>query len=349
MSATINPFRSRGILFAAKTRDDAEFNETIDAGIRASEDNKKSGYFMYLEMRRIHGDEGMDAMPRVGTTNNPKIKGDPEYTDNNPDEYVTTVNGETVRGSFVRDYADNTARGAELAAILQKIKDHATVKSEFTAMGDAVRKREQNKFTQRLSTLRSMVRTAIAFHHALSDANTLQGVDVSLALEESRDENGRVEVKDGKPVMVYADTTEPVKVKNVHNSDQVKYFSIKGFLKLDAKLAADKGGDYESFITSAARGTKGSGAEGDSKNVTINDPDSFDSGLSGFLHYLNKIEEDRAEKKKLMAFLVKPENAYVVNTIFQLEDAISKLTNDRMLCNISEAYEKAAGEKKQAA
>jgi hypothetical protein len=238
--------------FAAKIADDKHFAETINTAIQAGEANKKSPYNFYLDMRRVHGKE-LDTFPIPGTS---AELNDPKHPhSNNPDRYeVLATDGQTkIKGSFSQDYADSLPIAVSILKVLTEIKEET---GNFTPskMKAGQLKKEKNKFSARLQTIRSNVKTAINFHHKFEAVNAMQGVEAEITQEEMLDDNEQV-VKDakGQPVMQYADAVEPIAVHDTKRKGFSRFFSVKGFLKLDVDAANEAGGGWERLIATLER------------------------------------------------------------------------------------------------
>lgn len=265
------------------------------------------------------------------------------YTDKRPFDLFKYKDseGKEQPGSYWRMVATHHPVGIELHKMIQKIvdSDKDGVKNEFTKLSPGDRKREKEDWSGKFTTFFGKLKMGVQLYHKMEDARArLPTITVDYDRNPVVDEKtGKVVIEDGEPV------TE-INMKSpriICVTDKVgkgnRFFTIPNFLRLDVDRALAAGGKYEDFITSNGREAEDESDEIVENPVKIVHPVDFENVTVQTLHYLNAIKNSVPAHKGLLAFYQAAGSDDRLQTLFNLYEVLSILTENPDLKKRAEA------------
>lgn len=320
-----NAVVTRAETFAGKLALNADLTTEIEAAIKASDDNKKSTFGIHLTLSEMFSAAELAELPEPGSMSG--------QTDNFDRYKYTDTNGAKRNGSFWRNMAQAHPVGAHYMNVITATVDASKVANAYTSMSEGQRKQHKKDAEGSFNAFLVKMKDAFSAFGAIIRANELPGVVVSYAEDVQLDDKGHI-VKDdkGEPVMIYADTTQPIRVGHKMKPDVCRYYTIPNFLRLDPAKASLNGGTYEAFITSNNRDVEGPQGDG----IEIKTFIQFESAMAGMTNWLEQVKADPKMVKYLIAQFKGAGSDTRILTAFDLIEMFSIVTE---LPDIKARYE----------
>lgn len=306
---------TRAETFAVKLAGNAELTTEIEAAIKATDDSKKSTFGIHLTLMDMFTADELKELPEPGSMSG--------QTDNFDRYKYTDTNGAKRNGSFWRSMAQSHPVGSRYMAIIAATVDASKVANAYTSMSEGQRKQHKKDAEGSFNTFLVKMKDAFSAFAAIDRANELPGVVVSYAMDVELDDKGHI-VKDdkGEAVMVYADTTQPIRVGHKMKPDVCRYYTIPNFLRLDPAKATLNGGTYEAFITSNNRDVDGPSGDG----IEIKTFIQFESAMAGMTNWLEQVKADAKMVKYLIGQFKGAGSDARILTAFDLVEMLSIVT-----------------------
>lgn len=284
--STLNAAARSASAIADRISANAAFEGIMETVFAASEENKLSPFRVYVLFQQTLGAD-MALLPVPGSEET-EVKDDGTVIRHNLwDKYKTTATNAKgaqvmVKGSFYADEFRATSPGKAIRKTLEDLatwdKDANNPYVKMTAKGD--RDTLASRMRSRDALGVKMFRTAAELYYQLEAFKSIAELKVSFA----KDAEGN-----------YKFTPEPIRV--IDNSDpengslgNVKYFSVTGFIGLDAdaiKTAEDK---WDAVTKPKARTTGGNAGSGNAKGNKV-EPKNVDEWVNEFYGMLNYMGE----------------------------------------------------------
>lgn len=290
---------------ALALRESDEMGEAIEAVAKAKEDWQGGPITVLFALKEAYGDD-IDTFPE------PDLE-----TGNNPDKFklaVTDSDGKTTMRptSFYMLFADATKEGKAVVEELAFIKRASNLEATKDGIPEAIlnmtadeRVTRTNYLTGRRSTIKTSYKKAMALYFQLNAVANLPTVGCDFVY---------VSDANGDDTDVIAATTKPIICWQIPGNDAQgnprpikdrEFFSIGSFLKLDAKKAAENGGNFKALKATVARAT--GGATGN-KDAAVKPVKTYETFVASFVELYRAMDEfqsdaDQKELGKLMKLL----------------------------------------------
>lgn len=287
--------RAKAIAFALQESE--EMSQAIETVADAKEDWQGGPIKVLFALKATYGDE-IDNFPKPDLDSG-----------NNPDKFKVpmTVDGVTsIRATtFYTIFSDNTKEGKAIVDELSYLKRMANVNDKKEGIPAAIldlyldnedkRESRTNYLTGRRGTIRTSYRKAMALLFQLEAVANLPHVDCDFDYVTDNEGNDTDEVENTtKPIIVWEKVADGKPVKKSLR------FSIGSFLKLDAKIAGEKGGTLKELIKTVARDTNTKVSM-----PTIKTAETYVTGLVECFRAIDEFNSDADQKEmgKLMKIL----------------------------------------------
>lgn len=321
---------------ALALRESEGMSEAIEIVAKAKEDWQGGPITVLYALQEAYG-EDLDTFPE------PDLE-----TGNNPDKFKLAVqdsNGKTTlrATSFYMLFADATREGKAIVDELAFIKRAGNLEAVKDGIPDSIlemnidqRETRANYLNGRRSTIKASYKKAMALYFQLNAVANLPTVGCSFVYE--TDENG-------DDTGVVAATTKPIMVWQIPGNDAQgnprpikdrEFFSIGSFLKLDPKVAAEKGGNFKELKKTVARATGG---------VTGNNQETpaiktVDTWLRTFVEayrYMDEMQMDKQQKDigQLYKLLKAKGSNELAVTIVEMRNYLDDIAKD---CGLDKRY-----------
>lgn len=313
---------------AEKLASNEALTTEIETAIKINQDDKKSTFGLHLTLMEMFTVEELRELPEVGS-----MAG---QTDNFDLYRYVDLNGAKRNGSFWRKMAQDHPSGAKYMSTIAAIGDATKVNNAYTVMNDGQRKLHKKDATKAFDAFLTKMKDAFATFGAIDKANELPGVVVSYAETPELDDKGNIVYTDDKRTeisMIYADTTQPIRVGHKVRADVCQYYTIPNFLRLDPAKATLNGGTYEAFITSNNRDVEGPAGDGIAVDTFI----QFESATAAATNWLEKVKANPAHIKMLLAQYRTTGSDDRLMTLFNLAEQLTIVTE---LPEFKSRYEK---------
>lgn len=286
--------KARAIAFASQESD--EMSAAIELVANAKEDWQGGPIKVLFALNGTYGEE-------IATFPKPDLD-----TGNNPDKFkVPTTNDQGVTAmrqtSFYIVFADATKEGKAIVDELAYLKRLGNVNDKKEGIPQSLinaylddedkRTSRTNYLTGRRGTVRSSYKKAMALYYQMDAVASLAHVGCDFDWVTDNEGNDTEEVENTtKPIIVWEQPADgkPIKKK--------MFFSIGSFLKLDAKVASEKGGTLKELIKTVARDTNTKAAD----FPTIKTAETFTKGFVELFRAMDEFQSD-ADQKEMGKFM----------------------------------------------
>jgi hypothetical protein len=273
-----------------------------------------------LALRSTYNEEELSSWPEPDTD-----------TGNNPDKFKVPVivDGKTVmrNSSFYIQFFKATEMGKALDSELEYLSilssdtaDKSTVPADYakTYSNPQSRRLRKTYVTRRQGAARNALKKAVKFMFQFDRVNGLLGVTATLMME-------------GETVM---NTAKPILLENVANPKlDWEFYSLGGFMRLDADRASQMGGTYAALIGTAGRAPKSGTGATETKVETIKTVPTLVNAIVELHRFTDEIfsatnPKDVGELYKLVNHKDADE---LVLSIVELRDSLTQVINSQKL------------------
>lgn len=283
--------KARAIAFASQESD--EMSVAITTAANAKEDWQGGPIKVLFALNETYGDS-LAEFPK------PDME-----TGNNPDKFqvaVTNDQGVTAmrKTSFYLIFSDATKEGKAIVDELAMLKRIANVNDKCDNIPEELMERyredsekrisREKYLTTRRATIRQSYKKAMSLYFQMDAVASLEKVGCNFIYADA--DAGIVE-KTSEPIIVWELPKEGQPIT------KSKRFSIGSFLKLDAKVAIEKGGTLKELLKTVSRDTNTKAAE----FPTIKTAETYTKGFVELFRAMDEFQSDVDQKE--MAKLMK--------------------------------------------
>lgn len=320
--------KSKAVALAAKESEG--MSTAIETVMKAKEDWQGGPISVLAAMEEAYGEE-LEQFPEPDSE-----------TGNNPDKFklpVTGVNGKTTmrQTSFYVQFADATKEGKAIVDELEFLRRAGNVEAikegipaDILALNPRQREVRENFLTGRRGTIRASYKKAMQLGHQMKAVNSLPNIVADFVwMQDDKGEDMQTVEATTKPIIVYV---QPAEGKPV---SKFEYFSIGAFIKLDARVAAEKGGTFEALKATVARQT--GGAAGDKGKATDAGPiktiDTFIGRFVEVYRYMDEMQMDKTQKEigQFLKLLNSKGSDELVVTVVEFRNYLDDICKDAKL------------------
>lgn len=278
----VNNPTSSAFTLAQSTVANKDFNATCDALIEAGEETKRGPLTMLWALQDAGIDMQAMALPgsKTGDATNRPVEA---YTKSVTD--ATTGEKKNVKGNFFTDFTAGTKDGQlwleriadiKLAQSAENFGKSKYYKDKHT---DAIYlTNEKNKYTQRLSALRNLIRNAVRIADKQGEIETRLADKVGWMVSTYTVEGVEKLTNTPKPFIIF-DAKKPMLFKAL---------AVGQFLKLNVGKALESGGTFDALCATLENKEPGTT---ESKAVAIETVDTFHDYVDAVSTYVDHVKE----------------------------------------------------------
>lgn len=309
------------------------FNSVCIKLVEAGEETKRGPLTMLWAIEDAGIDLHRVAKPgtKTGDATNRPVE---NYTKQVKD--AATGESKNVKGNWFTDFTAGTKEGQEWQARIDDVKIAANPETSAKSKwykeyrNDPIYlANEKNKYTQRLSALRNLIRNAVRIWDKQNELDEYAAAQWKIA---------EYDVMEGdKVVTKQQNTPKPFIVSDTKNPQRFKALAVGQFLKLDTKEAIEKGSTFDALIDTLTQGDTSTSTEGE-KAPPIADPVQVQRVADSLNNYLDfESDKGRVHQAALLTEMEKKSNDAMVLSIGRLY-----LTLDTIYPKIQGRYERLA-------